>query len=181
MSQMNNIYAQIEQILNTAQDPNQLIKCINGINTPLAILATYPPFYELQKSAYLSMVNRLLVAGANPNASGGILADIPVLILAAGDNNFEFVDMLLNYGAEINAPSSCALHDTSLICAIYRRHQHMALFLLERGADPNQHMITGESALDVAIRLNMHEMAHILIQYGATTGGKLRALCSPKL
>lgn len=84
----------------------------------------------------------LLEKGAHPNRSA---ADDPayessemVLMQAISTGKQSLVDMLLDYGAEMNvADPSRTEYDTPLSWAIECGHSHIANLLLERGADPN--------------------------------------------
>jgi ankyrin repeat protein len=70
-------------------------------------------------------------ARAVPSPSGGMTA----LLFAARDGNLDLARILVDARADIERPSGNGTHP--LVAAIMNNHIELAMFLLDRGADPN--------------------------------------------
>lgn len=106
----------------------------------------------------------LLDAGADVDAIGedGYWA----LITAIESGDLQLARELLDRGAKVD--NCCqGLDITALHMALQREEAHIALLLLERGADPNIRDLDGESPLDCARSNYMREK---LLAVGATSG-----------
>src|SRR5262249_57390017 len=68
---------------------------------------------------------------AVPSPSGGLTA----LMFAARDGNLEMAHILTDAKADLEKPSANGTHP--LVAAITNNHIELALFLLDKGADPN--------------------------------------------
>lgn len=108
------------------------------------------------------------------------------LLFAAQQGNVDTARLLLAAGADVNesAPDGIA-GDTNaralfkpdteagaLLVAIDSRHEEMAVFLLERGADPN-HSGAGRTALHSATQKAMPELVQALLAHGADPDARL--------
>ncbi len=90
------------------------------------------PFYPSLSHAVLAddiaIARLLLEKGANPN--GTCSRRLTALHLAVEANSLEMAQLLLDHGTGLNL-------NAPVLDAIRNGHNEMALFLLERGADPN--------------------------------------------
>ncbi len=108
------------------------------------------------------------------------------LLFAAQQGNLDAARLLLAAGADVNeaAPDGIGgdtnarsryVRDTeaaALLVAIDSGHPEMALFLLERGADPD-HDGAGRSALHAAVQRKMPEVVAALLAQGADPNARL--------
>lgn len=85
----------------------------------------------------LASARHLLAAGANPNDADAW--GVSALTYAAHSGFREFLDLLLEYGAD---PNNAKNGFTALHLAILRRDEPMALALLGKGANPNTRIAT---------------------------------------
>lgn len=107
-------------------------------------------------------------------------------LFAAQQGNIEAARLLLSAGADVNesAPDGIGgntnartrfVEDTeaaALLVAIDSEHAEMALFLLERDADPN-HAGAGRTALHAAVQRVMPEVVTALLERGADPDARL--------
>ena len=108
------------------------------------------------------------------------------LLFAAQQGNIELGRLLLEFGADVNesAPDGISgntnaryrlIPDTSasaLLVAIDSGHEEMAIFLLEKGANPTLNG-AGRTALHSAVQHEMHDLAKTLLAHGADPNAKL--------
>ncbi len=106
----------------------------------------------------------LLDAGADIDAIGG--DGNWALITAIETGDLQLARDLLDRGAKVDNCSQL-LDSTALHRALKREEAHIALLLLERGADPNIINLDGEGPLDCARSNYMREK---LLAVGATSG-----------
>lgn len=90
--------------------------------------------HEAVEARNISEARRLLEAGADPN----FVRDNPPLHHAAESNNVDLVNLLLDHGANIDAPGSF-FDETALMEATSGCSDAAVLVLLDRGADVNAH------------------------------------------
>ena len=81
------------------------------------------------------MIERLLAAGADPNAPLTKTSDT-ALMMAARTGKVDAVRALLDHGAQVNAHEAWG-GTTALMWAVSERHPDVARLLIERGADVN--------------------------------------------
>ena len=87
------------------------------------------------------------------------------LIIAANNNDFERVYMLISNGAKINY---CDPHlGTALISAVKQQNNNIVLFLLANGADVDQTNQFNVSPIELALKISNTELVNILNQHGA--------------
>lgn len=79
--------------------------------------------------------------------------------------NVDAVKVLLDSGADINAPSATGI--TPLCQAIVGNNKNVVIELLERGADFNKEMPNGQTVLELAIVQCDFDIIKLLIQKGA--------------
>jgi ankyrin repeat protein len=82
-----------------------------------------------------AMIERLIVAGADPNAPLSQTADT-ALMMTARTGKLDAVRVLLDHGANLNAKETWG-GTTALMWAVSERHPDVAKLLVERGADVN--------------------------------------------
>jgi ankyrin repeat protein len=87
---------------------------------------------------------------------------------AAGGGFFEIVKLLLDRGADPNAPEpGIAPYGAALHAAITRKHLPIVKLLLEHGADPNGHVESSGNCLWMAKYIGASkEMIDLIISYG---------------
>lgn len=113
------------------------------------------------------------------------------LLFAARVGDLESANVLLAVGADVN--ESTPEDGSALVIAAASGHERLAMFLLERGADPNATDAFGVTALHYAVRRgileltgfefyaerlpppNMHELAQALLARGANPNAQIRA------
>jgi uncharacterized protein len=86
-----------------------------------------------------AMIEKLLKAGADPNAALSELGETPIM-MAARTGNVEAVRVLLDHGANVNAKETSRGH-TALIWAASEAHPAVVKLLIEHGADVNARSI----------------------------------------
>jgi ankyrin repeat protein len=112
------------------------------------------------------MVEKLLGAGANPNAAK--VTGETVLMTCSRTGGVETVRALLSRGADPNA-SEARGGQTALMWALAGRHSTVAGLLIERGANVNARSKT-RSGLEIAVRYNTGGVADQL-PYREPKGG----------
>ena len=107
---------------------------------------------------------KLLAAGANPNATIEIVPGFPTtyLIAAAGNGNLDVVKALLKHKAQINQPD--AFKATALMTAAGKGNKAIVEFLLANGADAKAKDDDGKDALSLAKEAGSKEVATLLEQ-----------------
>ena len=81
------------------------------------------------------MLNRLIAAGADPNAPSTRSGDT-ALMIASRTGKVDAVRVLLDRGAKVNAQEAWG-GTTALMWAVSEKHPDVAKLLVERGADVN--------------------------------------------
>ena len=133
---------------------------------------------------HTDIARTLIEAGADVSARSK--NRFTALLFAAQQGNVEMARMLLDAGADVNesAPDGIA-GDTNagrafkpdtdaaaLLVAIDSRHEAMARFLLERGANPNLNG-AGRTALHSAVQQAMPDLVKALLARGADPNARL--------
>jgi ankyrin repeat protein len=123
--------------------------------TPLALAS---------ENASEPTVNRLLEAGANPNAAQG--NGLTPLMTAARTGNLGVVKALLSRGANVNAATPTT-HETALMWAVGERHLDIVRALVDKGADVHPGPQQAFSPLMRAAENGDIETANVLVAAGA--------------
>lgn len=122
----------------------------------------------LQKASLLGspdVVAILLDRGADVNAEGGKFGFGTVMIAAASRGHSLIIQILLQFGADINAVDQ--RHGTALIAACERGDLENVRLLLEVGADVNIDTGVRGTAYTAASRLNKEAIVRMLEEAGA--------------
>ena len=125
-----------------------------------------------------SSVNKASEVSEACFAIGGIgcrysctLQEATAIQLATESGNIEHVEILLEAGADVNAPACGENGQTALQVAITRRHSEIASLLLARGAkvnaQGNSDTVAPRTALGAAVEMNNVEFVHLLLRWGA--------------
>ena len=90
----------------------------------------------------------------------------PMLNIACRTDNFEFVEMLLKLGADINAVSEDRGY-TAVMDAVWRGNEKITRFLIEKGAELNTINKEGQTNLILAVGANRENIVKLLAENGA--------------
>ncbi|UKZ73432.1 hypothetical protein TrVFT333_001079 [Trichoderma virens FT-333] len=104
------------------------------------------------------------------NASSAVL-----LTAAALGGSIELVRLLIEHGAEMNAPLECGSFGSALAAAAFRGSIEVPRLLIDHGADVNALLQRGHygSALAVAANRGSIEVSRLLIEHGADVNALL--------
>lgn len=105
----------------------------------------------------------------NPLVSGGRWSALHQSVL---DGNLARVEQLLSEGVDVNVVSKDLkdLKITPLILAVKAGHRSMVERLIDAGADVDQTMTTGESALHMSVAAGDVLITNLLVEAGAREG-----------
>ena len=87
------------------------------------------------------------------------------LILAAKNNNYKIVNILLKKCADVNIQNY--YNYNALIAAVYNKNMKMTKIILNSNIDIDKEYINGYTALTVAADNNDRELVELLLDYGA--------------
>lgn len=110
------------------------------------------------------IVHDFLKAGMSINARDDL--GTPMLNIACRNDNFEFVQMILDLGAEINAVSEDRGY-TAVMDAVWRGNEKITKFLITKGADLNTINKEGQNNLILAVGANRESLVKLLAENGA--------------
>ncbi|TAL38913.1 MAG: ankyrin repeat domain-containing protein [Alphaproteobacteria bacterium] len=109
----------------------------------------------------LEEAERLLTAGADPNAKSGVWGR-PLLLAAARKQNGAFVRALIGTGADVNARSNTG--ETALMAAVRQGYEGNIRYLLSKGANAALTNAEGQSAADMSEKILEQNRMHMLSQ-----------------
>lgn len=112
----------------------------------------------------IEIFNEFLEAGMSVNARDDM--GVPMLNIACRNDNFEFVEMLLELGAELNASSDDRGY-TAVMDAVWRGNEKITKFLIEKGADLNTISKEGQSNLVLAVGADRYNICKLLVENGS--------------
>lgn len=112
----------------------------------------------------LEVVNEFLEAGMSVNSRDD--TGTPMLNIACRNDNFEFVEMILSLGAELNAVSDDRGY-TAVMDAVWRGNEKITKFLISKGAELNTINKEGQTNLILAVGANRENIVKLLAESGA--------------
>lgn len=112
----------------------------------------------------IEVVNEFLEAGMSINSRDDM--GVPMLNIACRNDNFEYVDMFLNLGAELNATSDDRGY-TAVMDAVWRGNEKITQMLIDRGADLNTINKEGQTNLILAVGADRLSLVKLLAENGA--------------
>jgi uncharacterized protein len=107
----------------------------NGAKVSIANVAGATPIQLAALNGSAAMLDRLLAAGADPNAPLTRSGDT-ALMIASRTGKVDAIRVLLDHGAKINTQETWG-GTTALMWAVSEKHPEVARLLVERGADVN--------------------------------------------
>lgn len=116
------------------------------------------------------LVELLLDCGVYPDAlpNAGDTNSVTPLQIAAHDGDIRLAELLISYGADVDAPSPVSFCGTALQEAVRRDNMHLVQVLLRRGANVNAPAAPGgTTALAAAVRRGDMEIFQVLLNHGA--------------
>jgi len=112
----------------------------------------------------IEIVNEFLQAGMDVNSRDDF--GTPMLNIACRNDNFEFVKMLLDLGADLNAISEDRGY-TAVMDAVWRGNEKITKYLISKGADLNTINKEGQCNLVLAVGANRESLVKLLTENGA--------------
>jgi len=107
----------------------------NGAKVSVATVAGATPLQLAAVNGSAALLDRLIAAGADPNAPLTRSGDT-ALMIASRTGRVDAVRMLLDHGAKVNTQETWG-GTTALMWAVAEKHPEVAKLLIERGADVN--------------------------------------------
>lgn len=112
----------------------------------------------------LEIVNEFLEAGMSVNSRDDM--GVPMLNIACRNDNFEFVEMLLDLGAELNATSDDRGY-TAVMDAVWRGNEKITKILIDKKAELNTINKEGQNNLILAVGADRLSLVKLLAENGA--------------
>ena len=112
----------------------------------------------------LEIVNEFLAAGMSVNSRDD--TGTPMLNIACRNDNYEFVEMIYDLGAELNAVSDDRGY-TAVMDAVWRGNEKITKYLISKGADLNTINKEGQNNLILAVGANRESLVKLLVENGA--------------
>ena len=110
------------------------------------------------------VVHEFLAAGMSINSRDDL--GTPMLNIACRNDNFEFVQMIYELGAELNAVSEDRGY-TAVMDAVWRGNEKITKYLISKGADLNTINKEGQNNLILAVGANRESLVKLLAENGA--------------
>lgn len=110
------------------------------------------------------VVHEFLEAGMSINSRDDL--GTPMLNIACRNDNFDFVQMIFELGAEINAVSEDRGY-TAVMDAVWRGNEKITKYLISKGADLNTINKEGQTNLILAVGANRESLVKLLAENGA--------------
>ncbi|KAK3365827.1 ankyrin repeat-containing domain protein [Lasiosphaeria ovina] len=131
------------------------------------------PLYTAVSNGDVEILRLLLTIGLNIDDNGSRYTAFQRAVECA---KLDMMQILLEAGANINAPASGCFGATALQIAAIKGHLGIAKQLLDLGADPNARRAAsnGRTALEGAAEHGRIDMIELLLQHGAKTTGNRR-------
>lgn len=112
----------------------------------------------------IEIVNEFLEAGMSVNSRDDM--GVPMLNIACRNDNFEFVEMLIDLGAELNAVSDDRGY-TAVMDAVWRGNEKITKILIDKGVELNTINKEGQTNLILAVGANRVNICKLLVENGA--------------
>ncbi len=112
----------------------------------------------------IEIFNEFLEAGMSVNSRDDM--GVPMLNIACRNDNFEFVEMLLELGADLNASSNDRGY-TAVMDAVWRGNEKITQMLIKRGAELNTINKEGQNNLILAVGADRLNLVKLLAENGA--------------
>ena len=110
------------------------------------------------------IVQEFLDAGMSINSRDDL--GTPMLNIACRNDNYEFVEMIYDLGAELNAVSEDRGY-TAVMDAVWRGNEKITKYLISKGADLNTINKEGQNNLILAVGANRESLVKLLAENGA--------------
>ena len=110
------------------------------------------------------VVHEFLAAGMSINSRDDL--GTPMLNIACRNDNFDFVQMIYDLGADINAVSEDRGY-TAVMDAVWRGNEKITKYLISKGADLNTINKEGQNNLILAVGANRESLVKLLAENGA--------------
>ena len=110
------------------------------------------------------VVHEFLAAGMSINSRDDL--GTPMLNIACRNDNFDFVQMIYDLGAELNAVSEDRGY-TAVMDAVWRGNEKITKYLISKGADLNTINKEGQNNLILAVGANRESLVKLLVENGA--------------
>ena len=110
------------------------------------------------------VVHEFLAAGMSINARDDL--GTPMLNIACRNDNFDFVQMIYELGADINASSDDRGY-TAVMDAVWRGNEKITKYLISKGANLNTINKEGQTNLILAVGANRESLVQLLAENGA--------------
>jgi hypothetical protein len=110
------------------------------------------------------VVHEFLSAGMSINSRDDL--GTPMLNIACRNDNFDFVQMIFELGADINAVSDDRGY-TAVMDAVWRGNEKITKYLISKGADLNTINKEGQNNLILAVGANRESLVKLLVENGA--------------
>ena len=121
-------------------------------------------FFKCVEAGNEEACRLFLQAGFDANMKD--MRENPLLTVAVRGGSAAIVEILLEGGSDINAPSGDRGY-SPLMDAVYTKNASLASLLLERGADPNARGKDGQTAICIAAGRSDAETCSLLMKYNA--------------
>ncbi|KAH9634383.1 hypothetical protein HF086_010863 [Spodoptera exigua] len=131
------------------------------------------PLHMAAQGDHAEAARVLLNADANARALNGFTP----LHIACKKNRIKVVELLLKYGASIQATTESGL--TPLHVAAFMGCMNIVIYLLQHEANPDVPTVRGETPLHLAARANQTDIIRILLRNGAAVEAKARERQTP--
>jgi len=129
--------------------------------------AVGPEGYSLVMQAVLSknkdILKYLLNAGAKVDSSGSE----SIVVAATHANDLELVSLVVEAGAPVNRKSESQVLESPIVVATTYDNLIIMKYLLDHGADPDNPVVIGTTALHIASAKGNLEMLDLLLAKGA--------------
>lgn len=153
---INNNYSNITENAKKRIAKNKLLD--RGIPFTSDCFATYIAKNKME------IFNEFLEAGMEVNCRDDL--GTPMLNIACRNDNFEFVEVLLDLGAELNAISEDRGY-TAVMDAVWRGNEKITKYLIDKGAELNTINKEGQTNLVLAVGANRENIVKLLAENGA--------------